>query len=528
MAKDVGSTKRLFARPEGLMIAALSAAAVILLSAAAIGGRASEEANQVAGPTETETEPGETLEPGATATDGPQATSGPNVKVPTGGPKAPGPIIPSNPKAERRSTEGATREGIHGDHFEIGIHAPITFDGAPLNLAEDPITGLKGFITYLNRNGGVNGLKARLFLEDDRYTTSGARQVGDKLAKEIKPFMMEGTLGIDQIHKVLLAAKGAGIPYFAGGGPEAEFKQFGMYQIISNYDQYLVHLVDYICKYGKAYVGGEVRLGTTRLNSEYIGPTEKRFVSALEKRKCVKTPVDSKARGTVIKPTEQTSYTGQALNLRGAYNNLGANLLIPLQDPITTSRQVLEWSAAGYRPKWTFSNFAHDSDTALTLMKGEWTGVRGLSGGCYYHPDGGGKPYDEKLCAKIGEAKRQWVSLGNVTYDENAGGAAGGKSNYNYTDGSWTTDGSGGAAGYQLVYFWHGALKSIGADPTRERFLAALNNYDNYSNLVTGPITFKGSSNRMIGASKFVMLEGKSNLKYRQVTDVTPGLVDHF
>ena len=128
-----------------------------------------------------------------------------------------------------------------------------------------------------------------------------------------------------------------------------------------------------------------------------------------------------------------------------------------------------------------------------------------MSGGCYYHPQGGGKPYDQKLCAKIGEAHKQWVSLGNVTYDENAGGSAGGKSNFNYNEDSWTTDGGGGATGYQLVYFWHGAMKSIGADPTREKFLAALNNYDNYSNLLTGPITFKGSPNRMIGATKFIV-----------------------
>jgi hypothetical protein len=32
----------------------------------------------------------------------------------------------------------------------------------------------------------------------------------------------------------------------------------------------------------------------------------------------------------------------------------------------------------------------------------------------------------------------------------------------------------------------------------------------------------------MIGATHFVLLEGQNNLKYRQVVDITPGLVDHF
>ena len=82
--------------------------------------------------------------------------------------------------------------------------------------------------------------------------------------------------------------------------------------------------------------------------------------------------------------------------------------------------------------------------------------------------------------------------------------------------------------GVQFFSTGGGALKAIGTDPTREKFTAALNAYDSYSNLITGPISLKGSPNRMIGSTKFVLLEGMANLKYRQVTEITPGLVDHF
>lgn len=533
-----GNLRRWFARPEGLMLAALSAGAITLAAAAAIGGRGTIEATGVAGPgggaeaddyyTEGE---GPSDEPGEA---GPEATSGPGVKTPTddgGGPVTTSePGTTSGPPKERQSTQGATREGVFTSHFEMGSHAPITFDGAPLPLAEDPVIGLKGYITYVNRKGGINGLKIQLHLIDDRYTTAGGKQAGDRLAKEIKPFFIEGTLGIDQIHKVLLAAKGAGIPYFAGGGPEPEFKDLGMYQIISNYDQYVGFLADFICSSaGKKYMGNqEIRLGTTTLNSTLILPVEKRFVAELEKRKCVKTPVDPSARTTIQKPTEQDTYQQQFLRMKQAYDGQGVNLIVPLQDPITTTRQLLEWQDPTFKPKWTFANFAHDSDTVLVLAKGQFTGFQGLSGGCYYHPDGGGKPYDPNLCAKMGEAHRQWVSLGPVTYDQNAGGSVGGKSSYTYDEDSWKTDGSGGASGYQLVYFWHGAMKSIGTDPTREKFMAALSQYNNYSDLITGPITFAGSPNKMIGAKRFTLWEAKSNLKYRQVTEVTPGLVDQF
>lgn len=537
MATSVGvQSRRVFARPEALMMAVLGAAAITLVAAAVIGGRDIEtvtSAADVQAPgsslsTDT-TDYGDLIEGPAVdpkATGGPQETTG-MAPGAAGGPSA------SAPTVERKSTQGATRIGVFSNFFEVGVHAPLTFDGAPLNLAEDPIVGLKGYVTYVNRTGGINGLKARIFIEDDRYTTTGGRQVADRLTKEIKPFIIEGTLGIDQVHKVAVASKATGTPYMAGGGPEPEFKEItDMYQIISNYDQYVDMTVQFICKYGAKYVGGskaaDIRLGTTTLNSDYILPVEKRLVSKLAERNCVREPVDGAARGTINKPTEQSTYSDQMIRLRSAYGNQGANLVIPLQDPISTSRQVLEWRSSGYTPKWTIANFAHDSDTALTLFQGAWTGMRVMSGACYYHPQGGHQPYNASLCAQMGQAHNIWANLGPVTFDQNAGGCAGGKCEYDFNDSSWTTDGSGGASGYQLVYFWHGAMKAIGTDPTREKFLGALNAFDHYSNLITGPITFKGSSNTMIGSTKFVLLEGMSNLKYRQVKEITPGLVDHF
>ena len=522
--------KRVLRGPDGLFIAVLAAAAITLIAAAVIGGRHARAPVFAAAAGD-----GSTRLEGVAVAEGKPASSGGQPTTRTTEPSrrraaAPASTVRSLP---RRSTAGATRIGVFSDHFRIGIHAPLTFDGAPLNLAEDPVTGVKGYITYVNRHGGINGLKIKLYPEDDRYTTAGARQAADHLVREVKPFLIEGALGIDQIHKVALAAKGAGIPYVAGGGPEPEFRRItDMYQNVSSYDQYLSMVADFICKFGAAYVGGksasDVRLGTTTLNSEFILPVERRFVAEVSRRRCVRTPVESRARGRIAKPTEQTSYSAQMIDLRTAYGNQGANLIVPLQDPVSTSRQVLEWTKSGYRPKWTIANFAHDSDTALTLFQGEWTGMRVMSGACYYHPSGGGRPYDPSRCAAMGEAHRQWVGLGHVDYDANAGGSVGGKSSYDYDEDSWTTDGGGGAAGYQLVYFWHGAMKAIGTDPTREKFVAALNAYDNYSNIVTGPITFAGSPNRMAGATKFALLEGQRNLKYRHVTEITPGLADHF
>lgn len=519
------------------MLAALAAGAVILVAAAVIGGREAQGSTSrlaSGGPAQV----GETLDYGDLV-EGPAV--GPESSAGTGGQRrrtgtqavAPG-GAPLAESGERISEAGATREGVHADHVEFGIHAPMTLGGTiPLNLAEDPITGLKGYITYINKNGGINGLKVRLFLTDDQYTTQGGTQAATYLVNEVKPFFISGTLGIDQIAKVAKASREAKppIPYMAGGGPEPEFKDVGMFQIISNYDQYLDMVVDFICKYGPAYVGvpnaDGIRLGTTTLQSENILPVTDRFIQKVSDRNCIHLPFDEKAKTTIQKPTEQTSYQAQMIDLRTSYNNQGANLLIPLQDPVTTSRQTLEWCGT-YCPKWTIANFAHDGDVALALFQGKWTGMRVMSGACYYHPQGGGDPYNEAKCMRMKQAHDQFVSLGQVTYDQNAGGSAGGKASYNYNEEGWTADGGGASAGYQIVYFWEGAMRSIGADPTREKFLAALTAYSSYTNLITGPITFAGSDNVMRGATKFVLLEGQQNLKYRQVVEITPGLVDHF
>ncbi|HVE93137.1 MAG TPA: ABC transporter substrate-binding protein [Actinomycetota bacterium] len=523
--------RRLMAGPNFYMAAALVAAAITLVSGAVLGARNTAEAKQERASAAAQKQALTDAEAGA---EGPAAdagatpgAAGPGASTSTatvGAGARPGASGPAKkpPGVPEVSTPGATREGVFSDYFELGVHAPLTLSGAPLNLTEDPVTGFKGYITHINRNGGVNGRKVRVFLVDDKYSTAGGGEARDKLVKEIKPFFLSGTLGVDQIAIVSTAANQAKIPYFAAGGPEPEWRTRGMYQIGSNYDQNMDLLSKFICKHGREYVGDDVRLGTTTLDSEYILPVEKRFVAMLEQRCGLK--VDQLARGTIKKPQDQTSYVSQALDLKRAYGDKGANLIVPLQDPVSTSRQVAEWKGQTYSPKWTFSNFVHDADTALTLMAGDWTGMRGLRGACVIgHPNA----YNTSLCANLKAAHDEWVGLGNVTYDENAGGSTGSTtSSYNYNESSWGQDGPDGSSGYQLAHIWLGAMKSIGTDPTREKFLAAINAYDRYSDLVTGPITYRGSANIMRGAGMGVVVEGGADLKYRQIQ--TPGLVDQF
>jgi hypothetical protein len=175
---------------------------------------------------------------------------------------------------------------------------------------------------------------------------------------------------------------------------------------------------------------------------------------------------------------------------------MNADIVVPAQDPLTTQLEVAQCVPQRCAWKWTFSDFAHDEDLALELANngsGQWVGVRGLSSGCYYLDWDKGFP-----CGQLKTAHDQWVSVK-------------GESN-------WQDDGQGGVAGYQVVRFWVGALKNAGADLTRERFVAALNAYDRYDDLVTGPISFKGSGNTVHGVELMAVYEGPANNKWKMIS----------
>jgi ABC-type branched-subunit amino acid transport system substrate-binding protein len=385
------------------------------------------------------------------------------------------------------------------------LHAPVTFDGQPLNLAEDPLEGVDNYVKFLNeRAGGINGRKIEYRVFDDRYTVEGASGAA-KAMVAYKPFFFSGTLGVDQVAIVAAEARQRGIPYMAAGGSEGPFRNICMFQIAASYDTHLSKLADYlgseIKKQDSPYFG-LTRVGVTMLDSKYIAPSvEDTFAKRLKENGLELVKVV-----TVIKPTQQTAYGTQIQALKGA----NVQILVPAQDPISTGRMTAECGATGQNCqwKWAMSNFAHESDTALQLQGVDWarTRVRGLSGGCYYMPSPVHDPYDTSKCGAMKQAHDEWVAVSSQS--------------------EWEKDGQGGASGYQIVHFWTKALRDIGADATRQRFFAVLLSYNNYSDLVSGPITFAGSSNLAHGATKMVPFEANpDNLKWRQLT---PGFVDQF
>lgn len=439
-------------------------------------------------------ETGETLpagSPGAVdpATGQPVEGGAPGQQAP-GESAAPGQPAPGAPAPTQGQSAG-NRTGVTDAEIHIGVHAPITFSGVPLNLAEDPIKGLEAYIQYLNENGGINGRRLVMHLADDRFDTPGAQAAADELVNDGRNFMVSGTLGIDQVAIVAAEAARRGVPYTASGGAE-EVPIPGMYSLGTSYTTHALELAEFIA--ADENLRGK-RVGILVSDSQYIRPVAETFRRRLEELgQTVSTIVANQ------KPAQNPDYNGYILQFRSS----NTEIVVPLTDPLTT-QQIVQRCAAGAACGWTytFSNFAHESDTALALMAPTWNNqrVRGLAGACYYQAP----EVDGDNCARMSTARDQYIAINGQD--------------------DWNQNGSGAATGYQIVGFLRGALSSPGADLTRERFRAALAAYDGYSDLISSPITFRGSQNTMHGSERMTVLEAQPNVRYRMIT---PGFVDGY
>ncbi|MGQ0434455.1 MAG: ABC transporter substrate-binding protein [Microthrixaceae bacterium] len=387
------------------------------------------------------------------------------------------------------------RTGVSATEIKVGIHAPKTIGGAPLNLAEDPLEGIDIYTKYINDNGGIHGRKIVLDIQDDRYETSGGKAAGINLI-EHDNFIISGTLGVDQINAVAIEANKAGVPYHAAGGHEPDFAALGLYQLGTSYDTHVIQLARWMATDASGLKGK--RIGISVLDSPLLLPVVDVF-----KAEAVRLgfKADEIRVVKIKKPTEQSTYGPQLSKLM---ETPASEVFIPMQDPISTGRMVNECITANCPWTYTFSNFAHEGDTALTLMGNQWgiKKVRGLAAACYYRHANADNP---TTCAHMDRAHAQWVAINGQS--------------------DWEKDGQGGASGYQIISMLAEALRRAGADPTRESYRAAITGYASFDDLITSPITFAGRSSYAHGSDKMVVYEAQPTTPqtYQQVV---PGLAE--
>jgi ABC-type branched-subunit amino acid transport system substrate-binding protein len=432
---------------------------------------------------------------GATATTA-KPGGGSNTTTVTEAPPLPG---------EQPLPKGGNATGVSDTEIKYGVHVPLTFNKAPVPLGGPVARGIRTYVKYLNDNGGINGRKVKEDIQDDEFTTGGADTAGKTLINQDKNFFVAGTLGVDQIAVVADLANKAKVPYFAGGGNEPQFQNLNIHQILSTYDTHVTKLAQYMGKDPK-YAGKKV--GVIVSDTTYIFPS----VTDIFRDELKKNGLELVQIEKVQKPEDQSAkgYGTIITNFKGK----GVQVVVPLTDPINTSGLVRECQAQLCSWDYSFSDFAHDGETALALMADTWGSlhVRGLSGGCYANA-----PADQMnnpaKCGSLGKAKAQFEAVK---------GAGSWTATQNDNDG--TSAGYNSAAGYQWIGFWLKAMKDLGTEVTRERLVASINRYEGYNDLVTGPITYKNGKIAH-GADKMTVFEAQSQAKYKMITD---GMVDGF
>jgi len=512
---------RLQGRRAALLVLGLGSTTVAVFLLALIGffslGTSGDgDGGLIAGPGTEDTVPGEETTDTTVASTDTTAVTGPTGSTPGGtGPggtsttpvtyKDGSKFVPEAPPppGEAPLPKGGNATGVSKTTIRYGVHAPTTFNKAPVPLAGPVMRGIDTYRTHLNSNGGINGRAIDLRFEDDEFTVGGAGTAGERLINEHQVFLLAGTLGVDQIKVVADKANKAKVPYFAGGGHEPLFNQMNLFQILSSYDTHVQKLADFLGT-DPAYKGKKI--GTLTSNTAQITPVVKVFDEALKKY-----GMRVNSNQTVEKPEQQSAagYRGKIL----AFTDAEVDVVVPLTDPINTSGLIRE-CAQTCRWTYSFSNFAHDGETALALFGDEWgrKKVRGLSGGCYPNSDPAVMNNPAK-CSSMGQAKAQFEAVhGAGSWTSTRNDKWGASTGYN------------SAAGYQWLFFKK-AVTDLGSEVTRERLVASIKRYNGYRDLVTGPITYKGTTNYAHGAELMVVWEAQTSNKYKMISD---GMVAGF
>ena len=513
---------RLQGRRAALLVLGLGSVTVAVLMLGLIGFFSmGDSSNVVAGPAVGSSGGGDTTETTvAGGTETTLAPTDPNAPSTTvagqTGPKSTAPkTVPGTnrpfveeappPPGEAPLPKGGNATGVTANTIKYGVHAPITFNKAPVPLAGPVMRGIETYINYLNKHGGINGRAITFVPVDDEFTTNGADTAAKTLIDTQKVFFIAGTLGVDQINVVAGEARENKVPYFAGGGHEPAFKLMSLFQILGSYDTHVQKLADYMAS-DPMYKGKVI--GTLTSDTPQISPVVKVFEDALKKH-----GMSVKINEEVQKPEDQAP-KGYA-EIIADYKDAGVEVVVPLTDPINTSGLVRQCGTGPANScPWTyaFSNFAHDGETALTLFTDEWgrKKVRGLSGGCYPLAEQIGDP---NKCSSMKIAKDQFEA-------ERGAGAWTAQQNDNWG----SSLGYNSAAGYQWMFFKK-AMIDQGSEVTRERLVAAIMRYNGYRDLVTGPITYKGSTNLAHGYELMTVWEAQPNNKYKMISD---GMVSGF
>jgi branched-chain amino acid transport system substrate-binding protein len=116
-----------------------------------------------------------------------------------------GPSCTDDNQAQSASPGVTDTEIVLGTHFPLSQHLAAAY--APIATA-----GMKGYFDYINDQGGVNGRKIRLLIEDDHYAPADTAEVVRQLVERDNVFAILGGLGTATHAAVATYLEERGVP----------------------------------------------------------------------------------------------------------------------------------------------------------------------------------------------------------------------------------------------------------------------------------------------------------------------------
>ncbi len=227
--------------------------------------------------------------------------------------------------------------GITDDEILLGSHMPLT--GVAGLYGNSIVPGIKGYLDYINETqGGVNGRKITLIVEDDAYQPPQTNQVVRKLVEQDKVFAMVSGLGTAQHSAVFEYLRDNLIPDLFTATGATKFTEpvsrttFGYNP---NYIQEGTALGNYIAE---TYGGQNAKLGLLLQNDDFGGDGKKGIEAGLEGS-------DVQIIASETYEAEQTDMTSQVQRLQNAGATVVAAYALPRQagSLVSVARQTLDW-----------------------------------------------------------------------------------------------------------------------------------------------------------------------------------------
>ncbi|HUS82990.1 MAG TPA: ABC transporter substrate-binding protein [Dehalococcoidia bacterium] len=281
------------------------------------------------------------------------------------------------------SASGGTVQGVTDTEILLGTHYPLS--NSPAAVYANSAYAIEAYFDYVNDQGGVNGRKLKLLIEDDQYNPSLSAEVVRKLVEQDKVFAIANGLGDPGHYAVYKYLEEKGIPdLFLGGGIPAFSDPPGKLRFVSipSYDTEVRAELAYL----KEHYSGK-KIGLLVQSDEAGKGSEEVFRQRLEE-----SGIDLEIVDREYYDFTQSDMTSQTQRLKAANPDLVIFMSAPAQAANVTkvARELLSWDVP------FITGIVAGGDFYVSLAGPAAEGTIGMTYGPYLYTKGAEQVWQEQ------------------------------------------------------------------------------------------------------------------------------------